>query len=255
MIAGGTSGLGLATARLLADGGHHLVLLSRDADRAAAALSTLPSGVRHVAGDARNPDDVESALEQAAELAPLWGCVNSVGVPLTMRVLSHGRVHPQDLFEECLLGNAATAFNLTRLVAAHLAGQPCPEDGERGVIVHTASTAALDGQTGQAAYAAAKAAVTGMTLPLARDLAAQRIRVVTIAPGLYDTPMAQEIPADTLSHLIGHVPHPQRLGRPEEFASLVVHVLNNQMINGAVIRADAAFRLPDPQRNSAAHRP
>lgn len=242
LVTGGASGLGLATARRL----HHLgvrvhVLDLRPEEGAVEQLSA--SGIGFTAGDVRSRDDVERALDQAvASGRPLRASVNCAGVVFGARVLSRRGVHSLEDFARTVEVNLIGSFNVTRLAAARMAENDVVGE-ERGVIVNTASIAAYEGQIGQAAYAASKAGVAGMTLPLARELAESRIRVVSIAPGLFETPMIASLPEASRASLGAQVPHPSRLGRPDEFAGLVEHILANAMLNGDTIRLDGGVRM------------
>ncbi|MGV9285999.1 SDR family NAD(P)-dependent oxidoreductase [Streptomyces sp. NPDC003719] len=243
LVTGGTSGLGLATAeRLLADG-IRPVLLGRSRERGERAVRLLGPEAVFVAGDVAVEGDVERAVGVAAGHGALRAAVNCAGRAHAARVVGRSGPHSLKEFADVVESNLVGTFNVVRLAAEAMARNE-PVDGERGVIVNTGSIAAFDGQTGQAAYAASKAGVAGMTLPLARDLGGILIRVVTVAPGLFDTPAAEVLPADKRAALAGVVPQPRRWGRAEEFAELVVHILANRMINGETIRLDGGLRLP-----------
>ncbi|MFY4720580.1 SDR family NAD(P)-dependent oxidoreductase [Streptomyces sp. LaBMicrA B280] len=243
LVTGGTSGLGLATAqRLLADG-MRLVLLGRSRERGAEAVSRLGGEAVFVPGDVAVEGDVERAVGAAVEQGALRAVVNCAGRAHAARVVSRSGPHSLKEFAEVVEANLIGTFNVVRLAADAMAANE-PVSGERGVIVNTASIAAFDGQIGQAAYAASKAGVAGMTLPLARDLGPLLIRVVTVAPGLFDTPAADVLSARKKAELAGLVPHPRRWGQAEEFAELVLHILRNPMLNGETIRLDAGLRLP-----------
>ncbi|PPI27895.1 SDR family NAD(P)-dependent oxidoreductase [Rathayibacter sp. AY1B5] len=237
LIAGGASGLGAATATVLDAAGARVVVL--DLPHAVEAAQ-LPASVQLIAGDVLDPDAVSRAVEAAGELRIAVSCA---GVATPGRLL--GRVGPLPLeqFERVLRINTTGTLNVLRLAAASIAERE-PIDGERGVLVTTSSVAAFEGQIGQAAYAASKGAVAAMTLPLARELAARLVRVVSIAPGTFDTPLLAGLPEKTREALGSATPHPARLGRPEEFAALVRHIVENPMINGETIRLDGALRLP-----------
>ncbi|MFI0420978.1 SDR family NAD(P)-dependent oxidoreductase [Spongiactinospora sp. 9N601] len=241
LVAGGASGLGLATARTLAEAGAGVVILDLPTSSGAAAAERI--GARFVAGDVTDADAVSTALDAAAESGPLRVAVACAGIGTAARVLGRDGVHPLDTFARIITINLVGTFNVVRLAAERMAAA-APLAGERGVIVTTASAAAFDGQIGQAAYAASKSGVAGMTLPIARDLADRLIRVVAIAPGLFDTPLLATVPERARRSLSRQAPHPSRLGRPEEFAALVAHVVSNPMLNGEVIRLDGAIRLP-----------
>jgi NAD(P)-dependent dehydrogenase (short-subunit alcohol dehydrogenase family) len=242
LVAGGTSGLGLAAARRLLDSGHRVVLMGRSPERAEKARSELGGEVRVVHGDVADPDDVAAALAAAAELGRLGAVVTTAGSGRAGRVVGRNGPLPLADFEGQVRSNLVGTFNLVRLAAQAMIRNEPREDG-RGVIVCTASIAAYEGQSGQAAYAASKAGIVGMTLPLARDLARHAIRVVTVAPGLFDTPMLAALDEEARRQLVTSQPFPARLGRPDEFGSLVEHIVRNPMINGEVIRLDGGNRL------------
>jgi NAD(P)-dependent dehydrogenase (short-subunit alcohol dehydrogenase family) len=242
LVTGGTSGLGLALARRLLRAGADVVLTGRSAERGAKAVAELGRDVGFVPGDVSDEDAVAAAVAEAVRRGRLGIAVNCAGSARTGLVLGRRGPLPAAEFEEVVRVNLLGAFNVVRLAAEAMARNE-PQDGDRGVLVCTASIAAYDGMPGQAAYAASKAGVTGMTLPLARDLARHAIRVVTVAPGLFETPMLAGLRDGMRASLIRQTPHPGRLGRPDEFAALVAHVVENPMINGEVIRLDGAVRL------------
>jgi NAD(P)-dependent dehydrogenase (short-subunit alcohol dehydrogenase family) len=240
VVTGGASGLGLATARALVTAGASVVimdLLGSDGKRVADQI-----GAAFAPGDVTSEDDVSAALDTAVRLGPLRIAVNCAGVADAARVVGKHGPFPLDTFRKVVEVNLIGTFNVIRLAAARIAAVD-EIDGERGVIVSTASAAAFEGQIGQAAYSASKGGVVGMTLPIARELAASKIRVVTIAPGLFETPMLAGLPEDARASLGAQVPHPARLGKPAEYAALVEHILTNPMLNGEVIRLDGAIRM------------
>jgi NAD(P)-dependent dehydrogenase (short-subunit alcohol dehydrogenase family) len=238
LVSGGASGLGRATAEALQARGAQVVVMDLPA-----TADSVPSDRFTFAGaDVRDADAVAAAVARAAGLAPLRVVVNCAGVGPPGRVLRKGAPLALDRFASVVEINLIGTFNVIRLAAAAMAAN-APVDEGRGVIVNTASIAAFDGQVGQAAYAASKGGVVGMTLPLARDLASQQIRVMTIAPGTFATPMLAGLPADVQESLGAAVPHPARLGEPSEYAALVVSIVENQMLNGEVIRLDGALRM------------
>lgn len=245
LVAGGTSGLGLAVAKRLKGSGHRIVLMGRSPERAEKAQAELGADTVAVPGDVTSPDDVAAALEAAKRLGTLRATVTCAGAARSGRVVGSRGPLPLAEFEDIVRANLTGTFNVVRLAAEAMIGNE-PREGERGVIVCTSSIAAYDGQQGQAAYAASKAGVIGMTLPLARDLSRHGIRVVTVAPGLFDTPMIGALREDARRELAEKTPFPSRLGRPDEFAALVEHVVGNPMINGEVIRIDGAARLGFP---------
>ena len=240
MVTGGASGLGLSTATRLTQAGATAVLLdlpSSPGEQAAAEL-----GATFAPGDVTDPDSVAAALATAQGLGDVRVVVNCAGLGTPGRVLGRNGVMPLEQFARVVQVNLIGTFNVIRLAAEVMAATE-PIDGERGVIVNTASVAAFDGQIGQAAYSASKGGVVGMTLPIARDLADRLIRVMTIAPGLFDTPMLAGLPDEARASLGAQVPHPARLGAPAEYAALVEHIVANPMLNGEVIRLDGAIRM------------
>jgi NAD(P)-dependent dehydrogenase (short-subunit alcohol dehydrogenase family) len=242
LVTGGASGLGRATVDVLHAAGAGVVVLDLPGSAGEAVATELGDRVRFVGGDVRRPEDVAAALDAAAELGPLRVAVNCAGTGEALRTVGKQGVHPLDRFTRIIEINLIGTFNVIRLAAERMAGAE-PVDGERGVIVNTASVAAFDGQIGQAAYSASKGGVVGMTLPVARDLAGLQIRVVTIAPGLFDTPLLAGLPEEARESLGRQVPHPSRLGDPAEFGALAGHVVANPMLNGEVIRLDGAIRM------------
>ncbi|MFN2518071.1 MAG: 3-hydroxyacyl-CoA dehydrogenase [Jatrophihabitantaceae bacterium] len=242
VVTGGASGLGLATARRLVDAGAHVVLLDLATAPVLAAAGDLGAHAAFAAGDVTSEVDVTAALDTAAARGPLRIVVNCAGIGTPGRVLGRNGVLPLDQFARVVQVNLIGTFNVIRLAAERIAATE-PVDGERGVIVNTASAAAFDGQIGQAAYSASKGGIVGMTLPIARDLADKLIRVMTIAPGLFRTPMLAGLPQEAQDSLGAQVPHPNRLGHPDEYAALVAHIITNPMLNGEVIRLDGAIRM------------
>ncbi len=240
IVTGAASGLGLATARRLAEHGARVFGLDLPA---AVRSGAAPDGVTWVAADITDPDDVEKAVELAAEAGPLRVVVNCAGIAPSARVLGRDGVHDAELFANVLRVNVVGTFSVLSRAAHAIAATQADGDGQRGVIVNTASIAAFDGQIGQAAYAASKGAVAAMTLPLARDLASVGIRVCTIAPGIVDTPMMASFSSDVRDALAANVPFPRRLARPAEFADLVLGIVGHDYLNGEVIRMDGALRM------------
>ncbi len=240
IVTGGASGLGAATARALAGAGAS-VLLADLQDGAALAAELGGAAIR---GDVAEPDFAESAVARAVELAPLGVLVNCAGVGSAGRILGRDGPMQLDAYTRVIRVNLIGSFNMLRVAAGAMAkNAPQGSDGERGVIVNTASIAAYDGQVGQAAYASSKAGIVGLTLPAARELARAGIRVVTIAPGLFETPMMMGLPADVQASLGASVPYPPRLGMPAEYAALALHIVANTMLNGETIRLDGALRM------------
>ena len=239
IVTGGASGLGLATTKRLLDRGAHVVVLDITGEDVATGLG---DRVRFAAADVTNPDAVTAALDIADGMGPLRVVVNCAGTGDAIRVLSRKGVYPLDLFARVININLVGTFNVLRLGAERIAKTDLVGE-ERGVIINTASVAAFDGQIGQAAYSASKGGVVGMTLPIARDLADKAIRVMTIAPGLFDTPLLAGMPGEAKHSLGAQVPHPARLGDPDEYGALAVHIVENPMLNGEVIRLDGAIRM------------
>ncbi len=242
LITGGASGLGLATARRLLDAGARVVLADLASSDGKAIADELGEHARFAATDVCSESDVSSALDLAHELGDLRVAVSCAGIGNPARVLGRAGPMPLEAFASVVMVNLVGTFNVIRLAAQRMAGNE-PVDGDRGVIVNTASVAAFDGQVGQAAYSASKGGVVGLTLPVARDLADRSIRVMTIAPGLFETPMLAALPDDVKASLGRQTPHPPRLGHPSEFAALVLHIIENSMLNGETIRLDGAIRL------------
>ena len=235
LVAGGGSGLGEATARMLAASGARVVV--------ADLRGEAPEGGRFVETDVTDESSVRAAVNAALEVGELRGAVNCAGVASAEKVYGREGPHSLDSFAKVVQVNLIGTFNVIRLAAEAMVSSDPSASGERGVIVNTASVAAFDGQIGQVAYAASKGGVVSMTLPVARELAGSGIRVMTIAPGIFDTPMMAGLPEEARDSLGRQVPFPSRLGRPEEYADLVKHILENEMLNGEVIRLDGAIRM------------
>ncbi len=246
LVTGGASGLGAATVRRLHEGGARVVIADRDERGAELANQLDPSGgVVFAKTDVTDPGQVDAAIAAAGALGPLRVVVQCAGVGWAARTLDKtGKPHDLELFQKVIAINLVGHFNVLRLAAAAIAKTDPLEHGARGAIVLTASVAAYDGQIGQIAYAASKAGVVGMTLPAARDLAPTGIRVVTIAPGIFDTPMLGALPDDKRAALAGDVVFPKRLGSPSEYAALVAAIIDNDYLNGETVRLDGALRMP-----------
>jgi NAD(P)-dependent dehydrogenase (short-subunit alcohol dehydrogenase family) len=235
LVAGGGSGLGEATVRMLVASGARVVVADLKGEA--------PEGGRFVETDVTDEVSVRAAVNAALEVGGLRGAVNCAGVASAEKVLGREGPHSLDSFAKVVQINLIGTFNVIRLAAEAMVSSDPSESGERGVIVNTASVAAFDGQIGQVAYAASKGGVVALTLPVARELAGSGIRVMTIAPGIFDTPMMAGLPEDARNSLGKQAPFPQRLGRPEEYAGLVKHIIENEMLNGEVIRLDGAIRM------------
>jgi NAD(P)-dependent dehydrogenase (short-subunit alcohol dehydrogenase family) len=242
LVVGGASGLGEATARRLHEQGAVVTIADLNAEKGAALAAELQ--IEFVACDVREESQVQAAVERATAHGPLRIAVCCAGIGWAQKVAGSKGPHPLMPFETTIQINLIGTFNVLRLAATAMIASDPLEDGERGVCVNTASIAAFDGQIGQIAYSASKGGVVGMTLPAARDLAGQGIRVNTIAPGLFDTPLLAALPEEARQKLGAGVPFPQRLGTPAEYAHLACHIVENQMFNGEVIRLDGALRMP-----------
>jgi NAD(P)-dependent dehydrogenase (short-subunit alcohol dehydrogenase family) len=241
-VTGGASGLGLATARRLLDAGASVALVDLPSSDGEAVAAKLGGHAVFTPADVTSEADISAALDAAGRLGDIRIAVNCAGIGTAARVLGKAGPFPLDLFARVIQVNLIGTFNVIRLAAERMSAND-PVGDERGVIVNTASIAAFDGQIGQAAYSASKGGVVGLTLPVARDLAGRRIRVVTIAPGLFETPLLGGLPDEARQSLGAQVPHPSRLGRPAEYAALVQHIAENQMLNGETIRLDGALRM------------
>ena len=244
LVTGGASGLGEATVRTLVGAGGKAVILDRPNSNGEALAKELGSNVAFAPADVTSDADVAKAVETAvARFGTVHIAVNCAGVGTAMRTVTKEGPMPLEMFEMVVKINLIGTFNVIRLAAAQMSKNAPNEEGERGVIVNTASVAAFDGQIGQAGYSASKAGVVGMTLPIARDLASLGIRVCTIAPGTFDTPMLAMMPEKQRQILAAQIPFPSRLGRPIEFAALAKHIVENPVLNGETIRLDGALRM------------
>lgn len=243
LVTGGSSGLGAAVVREFAGAGANVVIVDVNEPREAAAAAIAPR-VRFQKTDVTKEGDVHAAIDLAVkEFGALNGAVNCAGIATAERAVGREGPQPLDHFTKVITVNLIGTFNVVRLAAAQIMKQPADAGEDRGVIICTASVAAFDGQIGQAAYSASKGGVAALTLPLAREFAQQQIRVMSIAPGIFDTPMMAGLPEAARESLGKQTPFPARLGKPEEYAMLARHIAENQMLNGEVIRLDGAIRL------------
>jgi 3-hydroxyacyl-CoA dehydrogenase/3-hydroxy-2-methylbutyryl-CoA dehydrogenase len=243
LVAGGASGLGEATVRRLHASGAQVVIADLNEDRGRAVAEEMGAGAQFVSCDVANPEQVQEAVAAAALPSGLRISVCCAGIGWAGRVAGRRGAHALEPFESVIRVNLIGTFNVLRLAAAAMLAQEPTDSGERGVCVNTASIAAFDGQIGQIAYSASKGGIVGMTLPAARDLAVGGIRVCTIAPGTFDTPLLGGLPEENRRALAEAIPFPQRLGRPEEYAALASHIVENEMLNGETIRLDGALRM------------
>jgi len=239
VVTGGASGLGLATTKRLLDKGASVVVIDLKGEDVVAELGPR---ARFAQANVTDPESVSAALDIAEEMGPLRINVNCAGIGNAVKTLGKDGPFPLDWFNAVVQVNLIGTFNVLRLAAERIS-KTDPVGEERGVIINTASVAAFDGQIGQAAYSASKGGVVGMTLPIARDLARELIRVVTIAPGLFKTPLLGSLPQEAQDSLGKQVPHPARLGDPDEYGALAAHIVENPMLNGEVIRLDGAIRM------------
>lgn len=244
LVTGASSGLGAATARMFVDAGAKVVLGDINAEAGAKQADALGEAARFVATDITREDDVQRLVDTAkSAFGTLNGVVNCAGMVIGERILGKQGPHRLESFARVINVNLIGTFNVLRIAAAAMAEGEADAEGERGVVVNTASVAAFDGQIGQAAYAASKGGVAALTLPAARELARLGVRVVTVAPGIFETPMMAGMTPEVQAALGASVPFPPRLGRPSEYAALVRHIVENIMINGEVIRLDGALRM------------
>ena len=242
LVTGGASGLGLATATELVKHGAAVVLADLPSSPGEQSAADLGDDAVFVPTDVTDEQQVQAAVDRARELGPLRITVNCAGVGWAEKTVGRNGAHSLEWFSKVVQINLIGTFNVTRLAAAAMA-QNEPIEGERGVVINTASVAAFEGQVGQVAYSASKGGVAAMTVPLARDLASSLIRVMTIAPGLFDTPMLRGLPEEQRKVLAAQVPHPARLGDPHDYALLARHLVENPMLNGETIRLDGAIRM------------
>lgn len=244
IVSGAASGLGAATAQMLIEAGAQVMLVDLNAEAVQAKAQALGAKARFAVADISQEVAATAAVEAAvAAFGSLHGLVNCAGIVGAEKILGKGGPHGLDSFSRVINVNLIGSFNLLRLAAAAMAESEANEEGERGVIINTASIAAYDGQIGQAAYAASKGAIASLTLPAARELARFGIRVMTIAPGIFETPMMAGMTQEVRDSLAAGVPFPPRLGRAQEYAALARHIIENSMLNGEVIRLDGALRM------------
>ncbi|SAI55845.1 short-chain dehydrogenase [Bordetella ansorpii] len=242
IVTGGASGLGAGTARMLTEHGAKVVIADLQDEPGQALAKEL--GQRYVHCDVTQEADGQRVVAEAKSLGALFGLVNCAGVAPAAKIVGKNGAHALDLFQKVVTINLIGSFNMMRLAAEAMSANEPEPTGERGVLINTASVAAYDGQIGQAAYAASKAGVVGMTLPIARDLSKVGIRCMTIAPGIFGTPMIFGMPQEVQDSLAASIPFPARLGRPEDYAKLVHSIVTNEMLNGETIRLDGAIRMP-----------
>ncbi len=245
LVTGGASGLGEATVRRLHAAGATTVIADLNEERGAALAAELGERAVFVKADVSKPDDVTSAVAAATDRGGLHVAVSCAGIgPAARTVNRDGSPHDLDLYRKVIEVNLIGTFNTLRLAASAMSANEPNDDGERGVIVNTASVAAYDGQIGQVAYSSSKGGIVGLTLPAARDLTKAGVRVVTLAPGIFDTPLLAGMPEKVRESLGAGIPFPSRLGRPDEYAQMVESIVRNAYLNGEVIRLDGAFRMP-----------
>jgi NAD(P)-dependent dehydrogenase (short-subunit alcohol dehydrogenase family) len=244
LVTGGASGLGLATAERLAAAGAHVTIIDLPTSQGKDIAQRLGDAVSFAPADVTDPDAVAAALGGIADRGrDLRIVVNCAGIGTPAKVVSRTGPFPLELFRKTIEVNLVGTFNVIRLAAEHMLKEDLADGEERGVIVNTASVAAFEGQIGQAAYSASKGGIVGMTLPIARELAEGQIRVCTIAPGLFETPLLASLPEEAKASLGAQVPHPKRLGMPAEYARLVESIVTNPMLNGETIRLDGSIRM------------
>ncbi len=244
IVTGGASGLGAATVRALHESGANVVIADMNSEQGEALATELGDRVIFKTTDVANEEDAQATVDLAvSHFGRLCGLVNCAGIGGAAKTVGKHGAHPLDAFSKTIQVNLIGSFNMARLAATAMQDNEPTADNERGVIINTASIAAYDGQIGQAAYAASKGGVVSMTLPMARDLSRQGIRVMTIAPGLFLTPMLEALPEEVQAALGASVPYPPRLGKPAEYASTVKHIIGNVMMNGETIRLDGALRM------------
>jgi NAD(P)-dependent dehydrogenase (short-subunit alcohol dehydrogenase family) len=243
IVTGGASGLGGATAKMLIDQGAKVLIADVNAQIGEQTVNTLGANARFIICDVTNEAQAQATVDAALQMGTLRGLVNCAGIAIGMKTTGKDGAHALDKFTRVISINLIGTFNMIRLAATAMVKQEPNAGGERGIIINTASVAAYDGQVGQAAYAASKGGVVGMTLPIARDLSRDGIRVCTIAPGIFETPMMKSMSDEVRESLGKQVPFPSRLGKPEEYAHLAQAIITNPMLNGETIRLDGAIRM------------
>ena len=244
LVTGGSSGLGAACVQRLAAAGANVVIVDLNAELGEALAQLFGEQARFVKTDVTSEADVQTAVSTATSaFGSLNGVINCAGIAIAAKVIGRKGLHTLDAFNKVLQVNVSGTFNVIRLATAVMVENEPNEGGERGVVINTASVAAYDGQIGQAAYAASKGSIVSMTLPIAREMARSGVRVMTIAPGIFETPMMAGLPEKARISLGEQVPFPSRLGKPEEYAALAHHIIENPMLNGEVIRLDGAIRM------------
>ncbi|MDR1969274.1 MAG: 3-hydroxyacyl-CoA dehydrogenase [Burkholderiaceae bacterium] len=242
IVTGGASGLGEGTARMLAAQGGHVVIADMQVEKGQATAAQI--GGAFLKCDVSSEADGQAVVAKAQSMGKLVGLINCAGIAPAEKTVGKNGAHKLEVFTKTIMVNLVGTFNMIRLAADAMCKNEPEPTGERGVLINTASVAAYDGQIGQAAYSASKGGVVGMTLPIARDLARNGIRVMTIAPGIFGTPMLFGMPKEVQDALAANVPFPSRLGTPEDYAKLARHIIENEMLNGEVIRLDGAIRMP-----------
>jgi len=243
LVTGGASGLGEATVRELVRHGGRVLIVDLNEERGQELAAVLGDAAAFAKADVSKAEDVQAAIEQAASMGTLRAAINCAGIGIGARTIDRtGAPHDLAAFEKVISVNLVGTFNVLRLGASAMSKNES-EDGERGVVINTASIAAFDGQIGQVAYSASKGGIVGLTLPAARDLSKAQVRVVTIAPGTFDTPLLGMLSDEIRAALAATIPHPSRLGRPQEFGALACHIVENSYINGEVIRLDGSLRM------------
>jgi NAD(P)-dependent dehydrogenase (short-subunit alcohol dehydrogenase family) len=243
LVTGASSGLSAACVRRLVAAGARVTMVDVNEEDGRALAAELGDAAHFVRADVTDEEDVQAAVGHAADAASLRGVINCAGIIIPARVVGRDGPHALDSFRKVVDVNLVGTFNVIRLAAAAMSESEPDDDGQRGVIINTASVAAFEGQIGQAAYSASKGGIASMTLPIARELARFGVRVVAIAPGIFETPMMAGLPEEVRQSLADQVPFPSRLGHPHEYAALAQHIIENPMLNGDVIRLDGAIRM------------